>query len=101
RPRVRAASVALALLATSPNRALNPRRLARFLAITTRGDVEPVVLLTKSDLSENPMWAPDDRRTTLGAPPVLPGGVLEGSGMAAVNALMAPGITAVLLGTAG
>ena len=101
RAEVLAANVDLALLATSMNRDLNPRRLARFLAITTRGDVEPVVLLTKSDLSEDPMWVADDLRTTLGGTPVLTVSVLDGSGMSAVNALMAPGITAVLLGTSG
>ena len=51
------------------NRDLNPRRLARFLAITARGDVEPVVLLTKSDLAEDPMWVADDVRETLGGTP--------------------------------
>jgi ribosome biogenesis GTPase len=101
RAEVLAANVDLALLATSMNRDLNPRRLARFLAITTRGDVEPVVLLTKSDLAEDPMWVADDLRETLGGTPVLTVSVLDGSGMSAVNALMAPGITAVLLGTSG
>src|SRR4029077_6165205 len=54
RPEGRAANVDLALLATSPNRDLNPRRLARFLAITTRGDAAAVVLLTKSHLVDGP-----------------------------------------------
>ena len=71
RPEVLAANVDLALLATSMNRDLNPRRLARFLAITARGDVEPVVLLTKSDLAEDPMWVADDVREALGGTPVL------------------------------
>jgi len=38
RPEVLAANVDLALLATSANRDLSPRRLARFLALTARGD---------------------------------------------------------------
>jgi len=101
RPEVLAANVDLALLATSMNRDLNPRRLARFLAITARGDVEPVVLLTKSDLSEDPMWVADDVREALGGTPVLTVSVHDGTGMAAVTALLAPGITAVLLGSSG
>ena len=52
RPQVLAANVDLALLATSLNRDLNPRRLVRFLAITARGGVDAVVLLTKADLAE-------------------------------------------------
>ena len=63
RPEVLAANVDLALLATSPNRDLSPRRLARFLAITARGEVEAVVLLTKADLvadpdASRPTWRP-------------------------------------------
>ena len=41
RPQVLAANVDLALLATSLNRDLNPRRLVRFLAITARGAWTP------------------------------------------------------------
>src|SRR3954454_20315353 len=92
RPEVLAANVDLALLATSMNRDLNPRRLARFLAITARGHVESVVLLTKSDLADDPMWIADDVRDALGGTPVLTVSVLDGSGMAAVTALLAPGI---------
>jgi len=101
RPEVLAANVDLALLATSMNRDLNPRRLARFLAITARGDVEPVVLLTKSDLSEDPMWVADDVREALGGTPVLTVSVQDGTGMGAITALLGPGITAVLLGSSG
>src|SRR5688572_31724654 len=53
RPQVLAANVDLALLATSLNRDLNPRRLARFLAITARGGVQAAVLLTKADLARS------------------------------------------------
>jgi ribosome biogenesis GTPase / thiamine phosphate phosphatase len=101
RPEVLAANVDLALLATSMNRDLNPRRLARFLAITTRGDVEPVVLLTKSDLADDPVSVADDVRIALDDAPVLTVSVHDGSGMSAVTSLLARGITAVLLGTSG
>ena len=70
RPEVLAANVDLAVLTTSMNRDLNPRRLARFLAISARGDVESVVLLTKSDLAQDPMWIADDVREALGGTPV-------------------------------
>jgi len=59
------------------------------------------VLLTKSDLSEDPMWVADDVREALGGTPVLTVSVHDGTGMAAVTALLAPGITAVLLGSSG
>jgi ribosome biogenesis GTPase / thiamine phosphate phosphatase len=101
RPEVLAANVDLALLATSMNRDLNPRRLARFLAVTARGRVEPVVVLTKSDLADDPMWIADRVRDGLGGTPVLTVSARDGGGMQALRALLAPRLTAVLLGSSG
>jgi ribosome biogenesis GTPase len=83
------------------NRDLNPRRLARFLAITTRGDVEALVLLTKADLAEDPVWVADRVRAGLDGTPVMTLSIPDGTGVAAVKGLLAPGITAVMLGTSG
>lgn len=52
---VLAANVDLVLIATSLNRDLNLRRIERLIAVTTRGDVEALVLLTKSDLVDDPV----------------------------------------------
>ena len=100
RPEVLAANVDLALLATSLNRDLNPRRLARFLAITTRGGVEAVVLLTKADLDADASRVRAENEGLHG-PPVLAVSVHAGAGLDAVRALLAPRRTAVLLGTSG
>jgi ribosome biogenesis GTPase len=86
---------------TSMNRDLNPRRLARFLAITTRGDVEALVLLTKADLVEDPVFVADRMRAGLDETPVMTVSVPDGTGVAAVKGLLAPGITAVMLGSSG
>jgi len=101
RPEVLAANVDLALLATSLNRDLNPRRLARFLAITTRGGVEAVVLLTKADLDADASRVRAELDAGLHGPPVLAVSVHAGTGLDAVRALLAPRRTAVLLGTSG
>jgi ribosome biogenesis GTPase len=101
RPEVLAANVDLALLATSPNRDLNPRRLARFLAITTRGEVEAVVLLTKADLVGDPAAVAAGVQDGLDGTPVLPVSALDGTGLDELRALLRPGRTAVLLGTSG
>ena len=101
RAEVLAANVDLALLATSPNRDLNPRRLARFLAITARGDVEAVVLLTKSDLVDDPAAVAADVHAGLDGTPVLPVSAVDGSGLDELRALLEPGRTAVMLGTSG
>ena len=101
RPEVLAANVDLALLATSPNRDLNPRRLARFLAITARGGVDAVVLLTKSDLVEDPDGIAAGIEAGLDGVPALAVSAVEGRGLDAVRALLEPRRTAVLLGTSG
>jgi ribosome biogenesis GTPase / thiamine phosphate phosphatase len=101
RAEVLAANVDLALLATSPNRDLNPRRLARFLAITARGEVEAVVLLTKSDLVLDPAAVAARVHAGLDGTPVLSVSVVDGSGLDELRALLEPGRTAVMLGTSG
>jgi ribosome biogenesis GTPase len=101
RAQVLAANVDLALLATSLNRDLNPRRLARFLAITARGGVEAVVLLTKADLAADPDRIAATVERGLDGTPALPLSVYAGTGLEAVRPLLAPGRTAVLLGTSG
>jgi ribosome biogenesis GTPase len=101
RPQVLAANVDLALLATSLNRDLNVRRLARFLAVTARGDVQPVVLLTKADLAEDAAGVAAEVQAALDGVPVLPVSAVDGTGMDAVAALLEPRRTAVLLGTSG
>jgi ribosome biogenesis GTPase len=101
RPEVLAANVDLALLATSLNRDLNPRRLARFLAITARGGVESLVLLTKADLADDAAHVAADVEAGLDGTPVLPVSAVDGTGMAELRARLEPGRTAVLLGTSG
>ena len=80
RAEVLAANVDLALLATSPNRDLNPRRLARFLAITARGEVDAVVLLTKSDLVPDPAEVAARVHAGLDGTPVVPVSAVDGTG---------------------
>jgi ribosome biogenesis GTPase / thiamine phosphate phosphatase len=94
---VLAANVDLALLATSLNRDLNARRLARFLAITARGEVDAVVLLTKSDLVDDPEPYVAEIEDT----PAIAVSAVDGRGMDAVRGLLEPGRTAVLLGSSG
>jgi ribosome biogenesis GTPase len=101
RPEVLAANVDLALLATSLNRDLKPRRLARFLAITARGEVDALVLLTKADLAGDAAAVAADVQAGLDGTPVLPVSAVDGSGLDELRARLEPARTAVLLGTSG
>lgn len=101
RPEVLAANVDLALVATSLNRDLNPRRIARFLAVTTRGAVAATILLTKADLHGDAEAVAAELEAQLDGTPVLPVSAHDGTGLAALRTLLEPGRTAVLLGTSG
>ena len=102
KPQVLAANVDLALLATSLNRDLKPRRLARFLALTARGGVEAVVLLTKADLDpERAGHVAREVERELDGVRVLPVSAVSGAGLDALRGLLVPRATAVLLGTSG
>lgn len=97
---VLAANVDLALLATSANRDLNPRRLVRFLAVTARGGVHAVIVLTKTDLIADPAGLAAEVGERAGAE-VVPVSVVAGRGLDALRAALEPRRTTVLLGTSG
>jgi ribosome biogenesis GTPase len=101
-PQVLAANVDLALVVGSLNRDLNLRRLERFLTLAADAEAEILVVLSKADLSENPAGQALDIGAALGGTvPVLAISVVDGTGMEALAAWLAPGRTAVLLGSSG
>ncbi|HKH16482.1 MAG TPA: ribosome small subunit-dependent GTPase A [Solirubrobacteraceae bacterium] len=101
-PQVLAANVDLALVVGSLNRDLNVRRLERFLTVAADAEADALVVLSKADLSGDPAGRALDVRAALGGTvPVLAVSVVDGSGIATLEAWLAPGRTAVLLGSSG
>ena len=101
-PQVLAANVDVALVVGSLNRDLNIRRLERFLALAADAEADTVVVLSKADLVEDPAGAVLDVRAALGGTvPALALSVVDGTGLDALGAWLAPGRTAVLLGSSG
>ena len=96
-----AANVDVALLAASLNADLNLRRLERYLATAYESGAEPVILLTKADACADPEPLIDSVRDIAFGVPVLAMSVRTGQGLAELSALLAPGKTAVLLGSSG
>ena len=98
-----AANVDLALVVGSLNRDLNLRRLERFLALAADAEAEAVVVLSKADLDRRPGRA---RRST-SAPRsaarcrCCASASSTAPGIEALGAWLAPGRTAVLLGSSG
>lgn len=96
-----AANVDMALLCAALNADLNLRRLERYLATAYESKAEPVFLLTKADACEDVQAAVTSVQAIAPGIPVLALSVRTGQGMEAFSALLAPGKTAVLLGSSG
>ena len=96
-----AANVDVALLAASLNADLNLRRLERYLATAYESGAEPVILLTKADACADPEPLIASVADIAAGVPVLAISVRSGQGLAELSALLAPGKTAVLLGSSG
>lgn len=95
-----AANVDTLFVATSLNRDLNPRRLERYVAMARDSGVEPVVLLTKSDLVDDGDATAARLASLLGVAAVALSSV-TGQGVEAVEPWFRPGRTLALVGSSG
>jgi ribosome biogenesis GTPase len=96
-----AANVDVALLVAALNADFNPRRLERYLAAARQSGASPVVVLTKADLLDGGADAVKAAKAVAQDARVLAVSVVTGQGMDDLRALMAPGITALLVGSSG
>ena len=96
-----AANVDLALLVAALNADFNPRRLERYLAAARQSGATPVVVLTKADLLDGGAEAVEAAKAVALEARVLAVSVITGQGMDDLRALMAPGVTALLVGSSG
>jgi ribosome biogenesis GTPase / thiamine phosphate phosphatase len=102
---VLAANVDLVVVVVAPGRDANPRRVERLLALAWESGGQPVVVLGRADLC--PDWGTDVGTELTGLAAVAPGvrvlalSCYTGQGVDEIGALLAPGRTAVLLGSSG
>jgi len=96
-----AANVNLALLVSSLNADLSPRRIERYLATAYASGSDPVIVLTKADRCEDVAGAIASVEAVAFGVPVLALSALTGDGVDSLAALLAPGKTAALLGSSG
>jgi len=96
-----AANVDVVLLVTSMNAEFNPRRLERYLAIAWASGARPAIVLTKADLCANPEHYTALANDAAFGIPVLCVSAASGAGLAALNALVRPLETCVLIGSSG
>jgi ribosome biogenesis GTPase / thiamine phosphate phosphatase len=102
REQILAANVDVAFLVQALPLDFNVRRLERYLAMAWESGAQPVVLLTKTDLTDDVTPFLDDvEATTLGSCPVQAVSARTGEGIEELRSWFDGNRTAVLLGSSG
>jgi ribosome biogenesis GTPase len=78
----------------------NVRRLERYLVIAWESGAEPVIVLTKLDVCDNPMKPLEAEAVAIGVPVISVSNV-TGEGLEALEPWLAPAKTIALLGSSG
>jgi ribosome biogenesis GTPase / thiamine phosphate phosphatase len=98
---VLAANVDTIFLVTALADDLNPRRLERYLTVVREAGAVPVVLLNKTDLSDDPERQTLDVRARLPFVDVLAVSAKLGQGLDALQPYLSPARTVALIGSSG
>ena len=98
---VLAANVDTVFLLTSLNEDLNLRRIERYLALAWESGAQPVIVLTKTDLADDPARHVLDVEAIAFGVPVHTISSLTGDGLDLVRSYLLPGKTVALLGSSG
>ncbi len=96
-----AANVDVVFIAMGLDGDCNLRRLERYLAVAWESGAAPVVVLTKSDLADDPEALAAEVRGVSGRAPVAVTSARAGVGLEALGAWLAPGKTVAILGSSG
>ena len=96
-----AANVDTIFLVQSLNRDLNPRRLERYLALLWESGAEPVVVLSKADLCEDPAPLLDKIKESARGVTVHVTSSVETGGLDPLAPYLQPGRTVALVGSSG
>jgi ribosome biogenesis GTPase len=103
-PQIVASNVSRGFIVTSPEpREFSPRRVTRYLLALHAGEIEPIVLLNKSDLLDAASLESHlgELRSIAGDAVVLPVSARSGAGCDALHAFLQPGATVALCGSSG
>jgi ribosome biogenesis GTPase len=96
-----AANVDTIFVVTTVDRDLNPRRLDRYLTMSWEAGATPVVVLNKSDLTDDATAVIDAVRARLPFVDVIATSALGGDGVEALGPYLAPAQTVALVGSSG
>jgi ribosome biogenesis GTPase / thiamine phosphate phosphatase len=96
-----AANVDIALIVAAAGRDWNPRRVERYLALSSAAGVEPFLVVTKSDMADDPAGLLEEARRVAPGSRIAMVCAPEGRGLASLAPALSPGSTIVLLGSSG
>ena len=96
-----AANVDWAFIVGAAGKDWNPRRVERYLTLAWESGAQPVLVITKTDLAEDLDGLIEDGAAAAPGAPVVAVCAREGRGLEALSEYLAPGRTAVLLGSSG
>jgi ribosome biogenesis GTPase len=101
RPQVVAANVDVAFIVVGLDREPSPNRIERELVVAWESGARPVVVLNKSDASDDPEAQAAAVRDRVGLVDVVVTSARTGAGIAELTAALRPARTGVLLGPSG
>jgi len=96
-----AANLDFAFIVCGLDRDYNPARIERYLTLTYHCGIEPVILLSKSDLQQNPEQFVCEVETIAPGVPVYPLSLSDTDAVTRVATLLYPHRTATLIGSSG
>jgi ribosome biogenesis GTPase len=96
-----AANIDTVFIVTAAGHDLNARRIERYLAIAHASGAQPVIVINKSDLAEDPALLTEDIIPVASDIPVIPVSALSGEGILRLEPFLLPGTTIVLIGSSG
>jgi len=96
-----AANVDLVFLVSGLDHDFNPRRIERYLTLAYESGADPLIVLNKADLREDPEAARQQVQAMARGVPVLLVSAATGAGLEALREALAPGMTGALLGSSG
>jgi len=96
-----AANIDIVFIVTSAGHDLNARRIERYLTIAHASGAKPVIVINKSDLSDDPAVLTGEIMPVASGIPVIPVSAISGDGITRLEPFLTPGTTIVLIGSSG
>ncbi len=96
-----AANIDTAFIVTSCNEDFSASRLERYMSAVLDADIQPVIVITKTDLADDPDVYVDEARSLGSHIPIEPVNALDETSLAGLRAWCASGQSIALLGSSG